>query len=346
MQESVLSSGFRTFLMAFLKMFGIVLGIALALSLFSAFSSSTEKEIQNEFSLEIVPNAAGVREVMSKTAPVILSIPIQGVIGGESLNAKNIRQQLIESREGSLTNNRVKALFLEINTPGGTVFDADGIYRALKAYKDQYKVPVYAYVDGICASGGMYVASACDKVFSSDVSLIGSVGVISSGYFNFTQLMDKVGVQALTLYAGKGKDDLNPLRPWKAGEEAPMQSLIDFYYKHFVNVVTSNRPQLNKEKLINDYGAEIFPAEEAQQKGFIDDGQSSRQKALKELLSQIGIEDDFYQVMKFEDKNWFSQIFKSDNSLLQGKVQHEIKLPGELDLRFANQPLYLYRPDL
>lgn len=62
-----------------------------------------------------------------------------------------------------------------INTPGGTVVDADGIYRALLEYKTKYDVPIYAYIDGLCASGGMYVALAADKIFASDVSLIGSV---------------------------------------------------------------------------------------------------------------------------------------------------------------------------
>lgn len=345
MHESVFASGFRTFLISFFKIFGIILGVLLAISLFSYFSGGSEKEVQQEYSLEIAPNSKGVRKALSKTAPVILVLPISGVIGGEVLNAKNMERQLIESREGSLADDRVKAIFLEMNTPGGTVFDADVIYRALKAYKEQYKVPVYAFVDGLCASGGMYVAAAADKVYASDVSLIGSIGVISSAYLNLYQLLEKVGVQTLTLYAGKGKDELNPLRPWKPGEEEQMQALIDYYYKHFVDVVTSNRPQVDKEKLIKDYGAEIFAAPEAFKIGLIDGSGYSRSMALNALLKQIGIEDDFYQVMRFEGKSWFSQIFNSHNPLLGGKIQYELKLPAEMDYHFANQPLYLYRPD-
>jgi len=345
MHESVFSSGFRTFLISFFKIFGIVLGVLLAVSLFSYFSGSSDKEVQREFTLEIAPNSKGVRKALSKTAPVILVLPINGVIGGEVLNAKNIGEQLIESREGTLADDRVKAIFLEMNTPGGTVFDADTIYRALKVYKEQYKVPVYAFIDGLCASGGMYVAAAADKVYASDVSLIGSIGVISTAYMNIYQLLEKVGVQSLTLYAGKGKDELNPLRPWKPGEEDQMQGLIEFYYKHFVDVVTSNRPQVDKEKLVKDYGAGIFPAYEALKIGLIDGNGYSREMALNELLKHIGIEDDFYQVMRFEGKSWFSQIFNSHNPLLQGRIQYELKLPAELDSRFANQPLYLYHPN-
>src|SRR5690606_9333623 len=136
--------------------------------------------------------------------------------GTESFNMNTFRAQLMESREGIFEKSPVVALLLHIQSPGGTVIDADGIYRAIKAYKAQHNIPVYAYVDGLCASGGMYIAAAADKIFASDVSLIGSVGVISPPTFNFTKTMEKLGIEALTLSAGIGKDDLNPFRPWKA----------------------------------------------------------------------------------------------------------------------------------
>ncbi|MBS4168235.1 S49 family peptidase [Parachlamydia sp. AcF125] len=341
MQESVFVSGFRTFVTAFCKIFGVLLGILLAISAFSLFESKGS-EIESEYSLEVAPNAKNVRTALSSTAPVILVLPIDGVIGGEGLNAKMIRQQLIESREGTLHNNRVKAIFLEINTPGGGVLDADAIYRALKAYKKEYNVPVYAYVDGLCASGGMYVASAADKIYASDVSLIGSVGVVTPSRLNLSQLLDKIGVQPLTLSAGKGKDELNPLRPWKPGEEDKMQGLVNFYYQRFVDVVTANRPQLSKEKLVDEYGAAVYPANEAFAKGYVDGSGFSRGEALTALLKLIGIEDDFYQVVKFQGKSWFSQIFNEKNALTFGSIQ--LKLPQELDIKFSNQPLYLYQP--
>ena len=95
--------------------------------------------------------------------------------------------------------------------------DADGIYRAIKHYKEQYQVPVIAYVDGLCASGGMYIACAADKIYATDVSLVGSVGVLFPSFMNFSKLLDTVGVQSLTISSCKGKDDMNPLRPWKEG---------------------------------------------------------------------------------------------------------------------------------
>ena len=95
-----------------------------------------------------------------------------------------MRKMLTESREGTFKDDRVKAILLDINSPGEHGHYANGMYRALKEYKQKYKVPIIAYVDGLCASGGMYVAAAADEVYASDVSLIGSIGVITPSFFN------------------------------------------------------------------------------------------------------------------------------------------------------------------
>ena len=67
--------------------------------------------------------------------------------------------------------------------PGGAADDSVGIYRALCEYKKKYNVPIYAFVDGLCASGGMYIACAADKIYATPSSVIGSVGVIMGPLF-------------------------------------------------------------------------------------------------------------------------------------------------------------------
>ena len=95
-----------------------------------------------------------------------------------------VRAQLIDTIDGEINKDQVKGLLLAINSPGGTVDDSDGIYRLVQEYKSRLKIPVYAYVDGMCASGGMYIACAADKVYASDASLVGHVGVILRTIFN------------------------------------------------------------------------------------------------------------------------------------------------------------------
>jgi protease-4 len=257
-----------------------------------------------------------------------------------------VRQMLVESREDILKNDRVKALMLNIESPGGAAVDADSIYHAVKAYKERYKVPVYAYVDGLCASGGMYVACAADKIYASEISLIGSVGVIIQPFVNVAALMDKIGVISMTLYAGKGKDDMNPLRAWKAGEQDNLQNIVEDYYTQFVNIVAENRPQLDKTKLIKEYGANIYPAAKATEYGYIDGHGLSYSEALKKLVEAAGIKDDNYQVFQMESKNWVTQLLKSSSPVLTGTIKHQIQLTPELDPALMNKFLYLYQPGI
>jgi signal peptide peptidase SppA len=347
MRESILYSSIKALFVALFSMMGISLGLIPFIIILSSATSTNTDEIENLYTVEILPNAEGVRKTASKDAPVILQMNIKGIIGMDDLNMHSIRQILVESREGTLKDNRVKGILLHIETPGGTVIDSDGIYRALKAYKQQYKVPVYAYVDGLCASGGMYVASAADKVYASDVSLVGSVGVLAgTPFFNVTQLMEKIGIQALTLSAGKGKDDLNPFRVWKGGEEDTLQGILDYYYKHFVNLVTINRPSVDKTKLVDEYGAQVFPAEKAQEIGLIDGISNSMGETLAKLAHEAGIADEQYQVVQMDKRNWLSSLLAEAKSpLFTGKVKHEISIPHELPQSLHNQLLYLYWPE-
>ena len=345
MRDSILWSALRACFVTLFSMVGLCLGIIPVILLFSAFASKADSIPETKFATEVLPNAEGVRSTLSTTDPVILNINVVGVIGLNDLTHNSIREMLIESREGVFDKNRVKAVFVTIETPGGTVNDADGIYKALKSYKEQYKVPVYAYVDGMCASGGMYVAAAADKIYSSSVSLVGSVGVISPSFLNISPLLDKVGIQALTLYAGKGKDDLNPLRPWRPGEQESIQNIIDTYYTQFVDLIVTNRTQMDKQKLIKEYGANIYTADVAQAYGYIDGAGLSRNEALRLLLNEIGVQDDKYQVVELNRSNWFNTLFMSlrETPLLTGKIKHEFNLDHAFDPALSGKFLYLYR---
>ncbi|MFQ5730135.1 MAG: S49 family peptidase [Waddliaceae bacterium] len=346
MEPSIIRSSLRSFFSAISSIIGIGMGIILVVLVIASLTrlSDDKLEIKSHFSPTIVANEKDVRKALSKKAPVILKINIGGLIGTDKLNMHTVQQQLTESREGKLKKNRVKALLIHINSPGGTVVDADGIYLALKEYKERYEVPVFAYVDGLCASGGMYIASAADKIFASDISLIGSIGVLSPPFFNVTKLMEKVGVEAKTLFAGKGKEDLNPFRPWKPGEEESLKSIIDYYYNHFVDIVTSNRPKIKRDLLIDEYGAHVFPAPKALEYGLIDGIEHSLNDAIKLVAKEIDIEDKYYQVIKMDRKLWLSELLKDDSPMMTGELKHRLELTPELDSRLMNQFLYLYMP--
>ena len=284
-------------------------------------------------------------ELLPSSAPVILRINVHGVIGEPLLDSKTFENILVNSQEETLKNGRVKAILLHMNTPGGTVTDADDMYRALKAYKEKYKVPVYAFVDGLCASGGVYMSSATDRIYATPSSVIGSVGVILGPAFNFSGAMDKVGVQSLTITEGKGKDELNPFRPWRPDEDAALRAITGSLYQRFVQIVTDARPALNKEKLVNEYGAHVFLADKAQELGYIDDADADYSKALNDLAKAAGISDQTYQVFELQPKlNFFSSLAQNKLPFLDGKIKHVFQIGPNLSSEMSGKFLYLYQP--
>lgn len=345
--DSLLISLIRPFFKVFGSIFGFGLGITLTVVLISLIVGKSEDqlEVKAHYSPTIVPNAKDQRKLLSKTAPIILKININGFIGTDKLNMHTISEQLVESREGIFKDGRVKAVLLHISSPGGTVDDSDGIYQAVKEYKENYNVPVFAFVDGLAASGGIYIACAADKIFTTEASIVGSVGVLSPYFFNFTKLMEKIGVESKTLIAGKGKDDLNPFRPWKEGEEDSFNKVVQAFYDQFVDAVVKARPKINKDKLVNEYGAQIFPARAAFEYGFTDGSGYNLSETLKLLAKEVDIEDDFYQVVKMEKKISLSDLLKGDSTMMTGTVKHKIELAPQFDVNLMNKFLYLYLPN-
>ncbi len=327
----------------FFSVIGLFVALVFVAIVYSLFAPTYVPE--EKTSLTILPDLQDKQDALSMASPVVLRVNIDGLIGiPNQLTGETIEDILIHSRDGLLHNNRVKAILLHIDTPGGTVTDSDTIYRLLKAYKEKYKTPIYAYVDGMCASGGMYVASAADKVYASPPSIIGSVGVVMGPLFNFTGTMDKLGIESKTFTAGIDKDELNPFRPWKADEGASLKVIMSFLYHRFVDIVTNARPNMDKNRLVNEYGARIFDGPDALERGYIDVADADYKLALHDLLvaAQIDIEKP-YQVVELDPKvSFFDNLAKS--SLLTGKLEHVLPLADKKPTELNEQFLYLFGP--
>ncbi len=338
--ESIFLHSLRSFFVSLFGVVGVVVGLALAIFLlFGLFSSSSDdKNLPSK--AKLMPNAEGSRKDFGAGTAVLLQIPIEGTIGMGEITPEKIQEVLLESREGSLKDGRVKGIILVINSPGGGANDSNIIYRQILEYKNRFKVPVYAYTDGLCASGGYYIACSADKIYASTVSLVGSIGVLGwPPYMNVHKTLEKIGVETKTLFAGKGKDEMNPFRPWHEGETASRQNLVDFYYKNFVDVVSASRPKLSESDLVGKYGANIFPAYQAEEYGLIDKSGVDLSFVIAELAREVGVEEQ-YQVIQFKTKSWFKQMFggESTSPLFTGTIKHELSLPDRSSVNYLYVP--------
>ncbi len=341
--ESIFVSALRSLCKTFFALCGLFLAFFFFAFIYFAFTNTIP--IEPKTTIAIVPDADNKKELVPREAPAILQIKIHGVIGEPGgVTSETLEDILIESRMDHLANDRVKGILIHFNTPGGTVADSDSIYRMLKAYKEKYQTPVYAYVDGLCASGGMYIASAVDKIYAGPTAVIGSVGVILGPFFNISETLGKIGIQSKTLTQGLDKDAMTPFRPWKEGEDSSYKALTAYFYDQFVKVVTEARPRLDKTKLIHEYGAHVFDPITAQKYGYIDQAGSSRNEALLALLEEAKIDpSSAYQVIELQPRfNWMRGLSSGASLLCQGKIEHRFDF-GQPKIR--DQFAYLYMPE-
>lgn len=344
-RESIFFGTIRSFCTGFAVVLGIILALGFGLFAISFFKGPSLLPPKSE--MTIVQDANGQREILPLSAPALLRVDIQGEIGEMYLTAVDLENILLDSREDLLADNRVKGVLLYFDTPGGAASDSSAIHRLMLEYKAKYKVPIYAYVDGLCASGGMYIASACDKIFATPWSVVGSVGILIPPHFNFSKAMEQWGIEAVTLTEGKDKDTLNPFRPWAPDETSTLKPILAGLYEQFVDAVVQGRPKLDREKLVDIYGAQVFMAETAMEYGYIDSATSSYSDALKALASAAGIkEGEHYQVVRLSSPhNFFFDLTKTKAAtLLQGKITHSFQVHPSIPNEFYGKPLYLYLP--
>jgi protease-4 len=170
-----------------------------------------------------------------------------------------IKAQLKRAQE----DDRVKAVLLKVDSPGGEVLASDEIYRALNQFQKDSRKPVIASMGSLAASGGYYVSSPCRWIVANDLTITGSIGVILSSW-NYRGLMDKVGVLPQTYKSGKYKDMLSGSREPDTitpEERAMVQKLIDETYGRFKTVVQEGRDQAYRKNKSNvdekDKGREL-----------------------------------------------------------------------------------------
>lgn len=154
---------------------------------------------------------------------------------------------IIESLRNAVKDPNTKGIILHSNSPGGSPVQSSYVYEEIRNIKKQHpKLPVYAVISDMCASGCYYIASATDKIFVNPSSLVGSIGVLMDG-FGFVNTMEKVGVERRLLTAGAHKAMLDPFSPPKEEETRYMQGLLNQVHQQFISAVKAGRGDRLKE---------------------------------------------------------------------------------------------------
>ncbi len=178
----------------------------------------------------------------------------------------------------------VKAIVLDINSPGGSVGSVQEIYSRIQRVKKETHIPFVAMFGDVAASGGYYLATACDKIVAHPGTLTGSIGVIFE-LSDMEGLFNKIGYKMDPIKSGPHKDIGSPGRPMTPEERKIMQALIDDAYGQFVQAVADGRHMpMDKVKQLAD--GRVYSGDQALADGLVDQLGDSRDALL--LAAKLG----------------------------------------------------------
>lgn len=193
-------------------------------------------------------------------------IDIDGVIASDSAaNADSI----ITGLRGAFRDSNTAGIILRINSPGGSPVQAGYVNDEIKRLRAEHpKIPLYAVVSDICASGGYYIAVAADEIYADKASLVGSIGVLMDS-FGFVGTLEKLGVERRLLTAGENKGFLDPFSPLKSADVDHVRTLLASTHQQFIDVVKEGRGDRLKDNPTLFTGL-IWTGQQAKELGLID----------------------------------------------------------------------------
>lgn len=185
-------------------------------------------------------------------------------IEGAILSPDTINSQLRKFGDDS----SVKAIVLHINSPGGGAAASQEIYNEVLRIRHEKNKKVVASIESVGASGAYYIASACDKIYANNASVVGSIGVIME-WTNYGDLLRWAKLKSVVIHAGELKDAGDPSRDMTPQEQVYFQSLVDNMYGQFVHDVSIGR-HTTEDKIKPLATGQVWTGEQSLPLGLID----------------------------------------------------------------------------
>ena len=300
-----------------------LLAVITILGIILVFSGSGKNYESKDYSLDRI-----VTKRIIKKSGIVLET-INGVI------QFNVSQNMLGFTESGISslidriysyaeNPNVEGMIIRINSPGGTIGAVQEVYNAIKAFRSHGKIVVASFGD-IAASGGYYIASACDKIVSNPGTITGSIGVIIASP-SFVKLFKKFGLGYNVIKSGAHKDILSPYREMTPEEHKIIQGVVDNAYYQFLNAVSSGR-NIKIQKLKKYADGRIFTGAQAKKINLVDVlGDLHTAVRLVGKLTGLGSKPHIIKPSSNPIEQIFSQI-KRDKSFAEVLLQLYEKSP-------------------
>jgi protease-4 len=310
-------------------------GCAFNFSLFPSTEPFKEKVLEGE----------GEKKVLLMDLSGTLSFSEE--VGGSYLK-KGVPKvaNFVEALRKAERDDKVAGLVIRVNSPGGTVASSDVLYHEIKRFREKKKVPVYAHIMELGASGAYYASCGAERIYISPAAVTGSIGVLAMK-FNVQGLMGKIGVEDEVYKSAQMKDFWSPFRPSTPEEKAMMQGIIDSLYGRFLGVVYEGRKQvLSKDEVKSLADGRVFTARDALRLKLVDGVQYleetieevKKAQALKEAKVVVYYRPGTYKSNIYSELSGPVSQFGASQAGLLEVAARELELLGEVKF------LYMWNP--
>jgi protease-4 len=265
----------------------------------------------------------GVQRSINGDAALIGSDEI-GVIdvSGIILDADKLDTQLRKFGD----DDSIKAIILHTNSPGGGAAASQEIYHEVLRVREEKHKKVIASIESVGASGAYYIASACDKVYANDASVVGSIGVIME-WTNYGELYRWAKLKSVVIHAGELKDAGDPTHDVTPQEQAYFQSLVDNMYGQFIHDVATGR-HTTDDRIKPLATGQVWTGQQSLPLGLIDKVGGFR-VALMDTAKSVGISGEPTIVRPASDKRGLLSILASNGEDLFPNPSHLLnQAPG------------------
>jgi signal peptide peptidase SppA len=201
--------------------------------------------------------------------PVVAVLRFDGVIGPRQWRGALSIASHAAALYKAFNTKRLAAVGIVVNSPGGSPVQSSLLYRRIRQFAEEKRVPVFAFAEDVAASGGYWLALAGDEIYAEETSLLGSIGVVSSG-FGFTRLIDRLGIDRRLHTAGENKSLLDPFLPEREHDVERLSALQEDIHAAFKDHV--KRRRVGKIDATDEslFSGEVMTGRMALSKGLID----------------------------------------------------------------------------
>lgn len=278
-----------------------------------------------------------LREFVLKGNPKagkVLIVPVDGFIDQDRKfgllgSRPSIVQEVVSQLEKAARDRSIKAVVVEIDSPGGTATASDTLFNEVERYRERSGAKIVSLLMNLATSGGYYVALAGDRIVAHPTTVTGSVGAIFLRP-KVQGLMGKVGVEAEVTKSGVHKDMGSPFRETTDEERRQFASIIEGHAKRFQDTVLRRRG-LPEEARATFSDARIMAASEALSLKLVD-RVGYFEDAIEEARALAGLSEDAAVVVfrreAFADDNVYNTATASgpgrSPSLVDLGVEHMV----------------------